>query len=193
MLRFISLRVTISAVLAAALLPVAAFAQSQDSQSVAEAARRAREQKKTAAKPARVVTDDDVKPAAPASSESTPASGAQAPSAADAANPPAVQALAGSSGAQGPKDEKSAKEIADLKEEIKQALNDLDVLQRQLSLEQDTYLSNPDSARDTTGKAKVDGIKLQTGDKQQELDRLKARLAELLSSQGGSPATPPKS
>jgi hypothetical protein len=188
MVRFISLRVTFSAVLAAALLPAAALAQSQDSQSVAEAARRAREQKKTAAKPARVVTDDDVKPAAPASSESTPSSGAQAPSAADAANPPA-----GSSGAQEPKDEKSAKEVAALKEEIKQALNDLDLLQRQLSLELDTYLSNPDSAHDTAGKAKVDGIKLQTVDKQQELDRLKARLAELLSSQSGSTATPPKS
>jgi len=193
MLRFISLRMTISAVLAAALLPAAAFAQSQDSQSVAEAARRAREQKKTAAKPARVVTDDDVKPAARASSESTPASGAQASPASAAGNPPAAQAPAGSSGAQGPKDEKNAKEIAALKEEIKQALNDLDVLQRQLSLEQDTYLSNPDYAHDTTGKAKVDGIKLQTGDKQQELDRLKARLAELQSSQSGSPATPPKS
>ena len=188
MLRFISLRVTFSAVLAAALLPAAAFAQSQDSQSVAEAARRAREQKKTVAKPARVVTDDDVKPVGPASSESTPASSAQAPSASVAGNPPA-----GSSGAQEPKDEKSVKEVAALKEEIKQALNDLDLLQRQLSLEQDTYLSNPDSAHDTTGKAKVDGIKQQTGDRQRELDRLKARLAELLSSPSGSAATPPKS
>lgn len=188
MLRFISLRVIFSAVLAAALLPAAAFAQSQDSQSVAEAARRAREQKKTAAKPGRVVTDDDVKPAGPASSEPTPASSTQAPSVAGAANPPA-----GSSGAQEPKDEKSAKEIAALKEEIKQALNDLDLLQRQLSLDQDSYLSNPDHAHDTTGKAKVDGIKLQTGDKQQELDRLKARLAELQPSPSGSTATPPKS
>jgi hypothetical protein len=193
MLRFISLRVTFSAVLAAALLPAAAFAQSQDSQSVAAAARRAREQKKSATKPARVVTNDDVKPAAPASSESTPASSAQASPASAAGNPPAAQAPAGSSGAQGPKDEKASKEIAALKEEIKQALNDLDVLQRQLSLEQDTYLSNPDYAHDTTGKAKVDGIKLQAGDKQQELDRLKARLAELQTSQGGSTATPPKS
>jgi hypothetical protein len=193
MLRFISLRMTISAVLAVALLPAAAFAQSQDSQSVAEAARRAREQKKSAAKPAHVITNDDVKPAAPASSESTPGSSAQASSSSAAGNPPAAQGPAGSSGAQEPKDEKSAKEIGALKEEIKQALNDLDLLQRQLSLEQDTYLSNPDSAHDTTGKAKVDGIKQQTGDKQQELDRLKARLAELLSSQSGSTATPPKS
>jgi hypothetical protein len=193
MLRFISLRVTFSAVLAAALLPAAAFAQSQDSQSVAEAARRAREHKKTAAKPARVVTNDDVKPAAPASSESIPGSSAQAPPDSAAGNPPAAQAPAGSSGAQEPKDEKSSKEIAALKEQIKQALNDLDLLQRQLSLEQDTYLSNPDYTHDTTGKAKVDGIKLQTGDKQQELDRLKARLAELQSSQSGSTATPPKS
>jgi len=37
---------------------VAAFAQPQDSQSVAEAARRARAQKKTTDKPAKVITDD---------------------------------------------------------------------------------------------------------------------------------------
>jgi hypothetical protein len=190
MLRFISLRVAFSIFLGAALLPAAAFAQSQDSQSVAEAARRAREQKKTAAKPARVVTDDDVKPASPASSESTPAASAQAPS---AANSPAAQSSAGSSGAQEPKDEKSSKEIADLKEEIKQALNDLDVLQRQLSLEQDNYFSQPDYTQDTAGKTKVDGIKQQANDKQQELDRLKARLAELQPSKTGSTTAPPKS
>jgi hypothetical protein len=187
MLRFIPLRVAFSVVFAAALLPAAAVAQSQDTQSVAEAARRAREQKKTAAKPAKVITEDDVKPATPASSEPAAASGAASPSAAGAANPPAGSA------ASDPKDEKTAKEIADLKEQIKQAQSDLDLLQRQLSLEQDTYLSNPDHARDTAGKAKVDGLKQQVGDKQQELDRLKARLAEWQPVRTSSPATPPQS
>jgi len=56
MSRLISLRLAVSVVLASALLPAAAFAQSQDS--VAEAARRARAQKKTSEKPAKVVTDE---------------------------------------------------------------------------------------------------------------------------------------
>ena len=185
MLRFNSMPLTFSIILAAALLPAAVFAQSQES--VAEAARRAREQKKPAAKPSKVITDDDVKHAASASSEPAPAPGAQAPPSAGAANQPA-----GASAVPDPKDEKASKELAALKEEIKQVQSDLDLLQRQLSLEQDTYQSNPDNAHDTAGKAKVDGIKLQAGDKLQELDRLKAHLMELLPPQTGAAAAPPK-
>ena len=179
MLRFISLRLAISVVLASTLLPAASLAQSQDSQSVAEAARRAREQKKKLEKPARVITEDDVKPATPASSEPAAAPGA--------ANAPA------SAAPPGPNDEKNAKEIADLKAQIKQAQGDLDLLQRQLSLEQDNYFSKPDYTHDTAGKAKVDGIKQQVGDAQQTLDRLKARLAELQPVPPPPPPAPPKS
>lgn len=179
MLRFIPLRLAISVVLASALLPAASFAQSQDSQSVAEAARRAREQKKKLEKPARVITEDDVKPATSASSEPAVAPGSANPSAGSAAP--------------GPNDEKNAKEIADLKAQIKQAQGDLDLLQRQLSLEQDNYFSKPDYTHDTAGKAKVDGIKQQVGDAQLALDRLKARLAELQPVPPAPPAAPPKS
>src|SRR5207245_4393654 len=63
MLRCITLRLALPMVLTATLLPAAAFAQSQDSQSVAEAARRARAQKKNAEKAPKVITDEtlDVK------------------------------------------------------------------------------------------------------------------------------------
>jgi hypothetical protein len=179
MLRFIPLRLAISVVLASALLLAASFAQSQDSQSVAEAARRAREQKKKSEKPAKVITEDDVKPATPASSEPAAVPGTTNPSA--------------GSVAPGPNDEKNAKEIADLKAQIKQVQGDLDLLQRQLSLERDNYFSKIDYAHDTAGKAKVDGIKQQVGDKQQELNRLKARLAELQPVPPAPPAAPPKS
>ena len=55
-------RFVIVAILASTFVPVA-FSQSQDTQSVAEAARKAREKKKDAAKPAKVITDEtlDVK------------------------------------------------------------------------------------------------------------------------------------
>jgi hypothetical protein len=189
MSRFVSMRLAVSVVLASALLPAVAFTQSQDSQSVAEAARRAREQKKTPAKPAKVITEDDVKPFTPAASEAAPASGTQA---SPAVNTSAAQAPGGSA-APDAKDEKSSKEIADLKEKIKQAQSDLDLLQRQLSLEQDNYFSKSDYTHDTAGKAKVDGLKLQVGDKRQELDGLKARLAELHPPPAAPPAAPPKS
>jgi hypothetical protein len=187
MSRFISMRLVISIVLASVLLPAAAFAQSQDSDSVADAARRAREQKKAAAKPAKVITEDDVKPATPGSSEAAPAPGTPSPSASGEANP------GGASAAPDAKDEKTAKEIADLKEQIKQAQGDLDLAQRQLALEQDTYQSNPDYVHDTAGKAKVDGFKQQVSEKQQELEHLKTRLAELQPAEPAAPAAPPKS
>jgi hypothetical protein len=190
MSRLISYRLAVSIVLASALLPVAAFAQSQDS--VAEAARRSRAHKKNSEKPAKVITDEtlevkkgDVQSAAaeqlrmPGTPE-TPAQPAPA-------NPP-------SSAAQNEKkafeDEKLAKELAALKEQIKQAQSDLDLAKREQSLQQDTYFSNPDYVHDTAGKAKLDAIKQQITDKQQELDRLKARLAELPSATPA--ATSPK-
>jgi hypothetical protein len=190
MSRFISLRLAVSVVLASALLSAAAFAQSQDS--VAEAARRAREKKKTAAKPAKVVTDEtlDVKKGDVQSAAAeqlrmpgTPETQAQpAP-----ANAPSSAAPSEKKGAE---DEKLAKELAALKEQIKQAQSDLDLAQRDQALQQDTYFSNPDYVHDTAGKAKLDAIKQLITDKQQELDRLKARLAEL---QPATPAaTPPK-
>src|SRR5260370_3142962 len=58
MLRSILSRLAFSAVLAAAMLPAVVSAQSQDSQSVAEASRRARAQKKNTEKPSKVITDD---------------------------------------------------------------------------------------------------------------------------------------
>ena len=92
MLRRIPLRLGLPVVLSLALLPAAVFAQSEDAPSVAEAARRAREQKKTQAKPAKVITEDDVKPVArpnsatPAPPEAATASAAPAPPASSTAS-----------------------------------------------------------------------------------------------------------
>lgn len=167
----IDLRLALATILAAGLSAPAVLAQSNDSQSVAEAARRAREQKKAATKAGKVFTDDDVKHAP--ESEAAQAPGAAAPG---------LQSTgAGASGEPASKDEK-AKQIAALKEQIKQAQSDLSLIQREQALQQDTYYSNPDYIHDIAGKAKLDGIKQQVADKQEALDKLKTRLAEL----GGS-------
>jgi len=166
MLRYITLRFTLPIVLAATLLPAAPPAQSQDSQSVAEAARRAREQKKAPAKPAKVITEDDVKPAVqpgattPGSTEASAGSSTSASSTANAVSAPA----ANSSPATDAKDQKDSKELVDLKALIKQVQADLDLLQREQSLENDRYYSNTDYAHDTAGKAILDELKRQVGD-----------------------------
>jgi len=198
MLRYIALRLTLPAVLSVTLLPAAAFAQSQDSQSVAEAARKARAQKKNTEKAPKVITDEtlDVKkgdvqsataeqPRMPGSPEA-PAQPAAAVAPGTPASPAATAAGSDS------KDKKDAKEVADLKVKIKRAQDDFDLLQREQSLENDRYYSQTDYAHDTAGKAKLDDLQQQVTDKQQELERLKARLAELQPAQSGGASTPPK-
>ena len=171
------LRLAISMVVVSTFCIAVAAAQSQDSQSVADAARRAREQKKAEAKPSKVITDEDIKPVKPADSQaaqtpqtSTSWTGGTGPAQVPTATAPATSA---------DKDEKNAKGIAGLKEQIKQAQSDLDFLKRDQALQQDTYYSNPDYVHDTGGKAKLDAKKQQVSDKQEELEKLKARLTEL--------------
>jgi hypothetical protein len=203
MLRYIHLRLAVPLVLAATLLPATVFAQSQDSQSVAEAARRARAQKKNTEKPPKVITDEtlDVKkgdvqnataeqPRIPGTPETQaqPAAGAAAsaqggaPSDASAAQPPKSAS----------EDARAAlKERVVLKEKIKEAQSDLDLQQREYKLDEESFYSTPDYSKNTSGKEKLDAMKQQISDKQQELDKLKARLAALPPAQE-SPATPPK-
>ena len=194
MMRRTTLRLALPVVLAFAMLPTAAPAQSQDSPSVAEAARRARAQKKNSDKPAKVITDEnlnvkegDVQSAAAGQLRMPGSPETQAKPAAGAQVAPAAEGSKKAS-----EDEKVAKERAALKAQIKEALTDLDLLHRERTLEQDTYFSNPDYVHDAVGKAKLDALKQQETDKQEELDRLKARLAALPPVQDDSAATPPK-
>lgn len=152
------------------------------SQNIAEAARRSREQAKTATKPSKVITDDDldkkgVKPGqqgltvdAPAKLETQPPTPDQVAAAtttpAAATTDPAVAPAASDD-----------PEVAQLKEQLADAEKDADLGKRELVLQQDSYLSNPDHEHDTAGKAKVDALQQQIADKQQDIDRLKTRLA----------------
>jgi uncharacterized coiled-coil protein SlyX len=190
MSRCISLRLAIAFLIVPDGLPLAARAQSQDSQteSVADAARRSREQKKAAAsKPAPVITDDTLKPAAPASP------GANSP-AADNASAQAAESAPGVNGENTDQKSKDSAELANLKQQLAEAQKGLDLLQRELALEQDNLYSKSNYGSDTAGKAKLDDLKQQIADKQQSVDTLKTRVAALQDSTGNAahaaPATP---
>ncbi|MGC1266772.1 MAG: hypothetical protein WA853_10845, partial [Candidatus Acidiferrum sp.] len=180
----ISLRLAIAALLTGALLPLASLAQSQDSQtqSVADAARHAREQKKAATKPVPVITDDTLKPApaAPASATATPtaspapssdavpaSSSAPAADAATAAAPdksaaPAADSAPAAAAAPAEDDAQKAKdaaELANFKAQLADGQKAVDLLQRELSLDQDTVYSNPNYTDDPSGKSKLDDLK----------------------------------
>jgi hypothetical protein len=173
-----TLRVVLSAILAASILPTVAAAQSQEPESITEAARRARERKKAVAKPAKSFTNDDVKPAPPAEPAATQDS--SAPPSATAPDAPAKDG----------KDAKDSKELADLKEQVKQAQADYELSQRARALQEDSFYSNPSYARDAAGKAKLETLVQQTKDKKQALDALKAKLDSLLQAQS-NPSTAP--
>jgi hypothetical protein len=158
-------------------------AQSSDSDSVADAARRAREKKKEAAakKAAKVIDDDDLaKRNYPAGQQGL---NVGAPPR-DETTPPPAQAVeraeADDKVADAETKKKSAEDdarIARLKAELAEAEKDLDLSQREFALNQDAYLSKTNYADDTVGKAKLDAEKARIADQQQEVESLKAKLA----------------
>ena len=179
------------------ILPGMAAAQSQDDNtSVADAARRAREQKKNAAKPARKLTNDDLPAAPPASPQSASAPTGAAEDVQPDQPKPADSAPGNPDQAATPADaaKKKAETEAALKRakaELAQAQGELDVLQRKAALDNDSFYSQTDYARDTEGKAKLDADGKQVNDKKAQVDDLKARIAAL-QAQLGESAEPEK-
>ena len=190
--RSMLIRSVIVAVTAVVIVPVA-FSQSQDSQSVADAARHAREKKKDTAKPAKVITDEtldvkkgDVQSAVAEEAKIAGAPGSKAQGAAGSPN-----ATSANAASKDEKREKLKKQLTELKEQIKQSLMDLDLLQRENRLDQDAYYSQPNYGSDTAGKQKLDDEKQQISNKQEEVAHLKAKLADLQREMGESSSSQP--
>jgi hypothetical protein len=184
--------------LAAALLLTgySCAAQSQ-APSVAEAARRAREQKKAAGKAVRTLTDDDLPKTA---RSEAPAPGAPASEAPDQQKPdqakpeeeakPAPPEAAPAESAK----QKEALKKAELRAALKQAKADLglaeselDILQRKAALDSDAFYSQTDYARDSAGKARLEADNRQVSDKKNDVDALKAKIASLQAATGEKP------
>jgi hypothetical protein len=189
MLNASSLRLTFAMVAASALLPCGTLAQPQEStsqqdQSVADAARKAREQKKKAGKPARVIDEDALKPApGPTNPPDLQTAKASEPTVrGEAAPPPAPEAASTEQKNDQKEDAKRlAADVAKAKERLVELQKQEDLLERQLALDKDTVYSNPDSANDAAGKARLDALQQQINDKLQAVSDAKAHLAELQS------------
>jgi hypothetical protein len=174
------------ALLSLSLFPDAAFAQSQsENTSVADAARRAREQKKNAPKPARTLTNDDLPAAPPASQPSTAPPGGtesaapdQAPTESETGSPGKAPAAAPAGNEQKKKAEIEAT-LKRTKAELAQALSELDILQRKSALDSDSFYSQTGFSQDTEGKARLDEEARQVKDKKSQVDELKSKVAAL--------------
>jgi hypothetical protein len=181
--------------LAAAVKPRDARAQDTQSQSVADAARRAKEAKDKAATKTKVITDDDldakrVKPGDQGLTTPTPQLETGPPPAADVAAAEAADKAAAKSPADAPVQKGDSPEVLRLKEQLARAEQDRDLAKREAALLQDSFYSNPDFAHDTAGKAKLDALQQQIADQQQKVDDLKARLASLKPSGSSTPSAP---
>lgn len=166
--------------------PAAQDAQPVQADSVADAARRAREQKGAATKASKVITDDDLdnkhpKPGAEGLDVGAPpALDSQPPSQAAVAAVVASDAASAATSTDATPKPGESSEVADLKEAFAQLQKEYDLMRRELSLDQDAFYSRPDYSSDKAGLAKVASEKQQTADKQQEFEALKARLAAAL-------------
>ena len=162
----------------------AALAQDDSAQSVAEAARRAREKKKASVKPVKTLTDDDLPKAASAAGPadaSAPATAAKADESGTAQTPAAAAKPADAASVEKAKLVHAAN-VAGLeraKKSLAQSEGELDVMQRKEKLDSDSYYSKPDFSNDPEGKAKLDAQAQDITTKQEDIETLKARIAEL--------------
>jgi hypothetical protein len=184
---------------------VAAQTAPQDSsaQSIADAAKRAREQKKNAGPSSKVITDDDldnknVKPGAEGLTVPTPRLETEPPSPEAVAAAEAADKQADKSPADDPLTSTDDAKIARMKKALATAEDDVTLAQRELALAQDSFYANPDYQRDTAGQANLAELEQTINDRQDRVARLKAELAaaeEAASRKKGAaaraPAEPP--
>jgi hypothetical protein len=149
--------------------------------SLAAAAKQAREAKKDQPKSARVWNDDTIPKSNAAISVvgQTPGDNdgvAAAPSDAAAAPPTA----AGGGAAAGGSDRKALESsIANAKEKLATVKVDLDLLQRTYTLDSQMYYIKPDYASDADGAAKLKDEQDQIAAKQQEMDDVQKKIDDL--------------
>ena len=163
--------------------------QGQGDDSVADAARRAREQKKNA-KPVRTLTNDDLPPAPVAAAEAKPATAPSDETEADQTDKEQGKAgeksVKGVAAADEAAKEKRAAKRAELEAALKQAKanleeteGELNVLQRKEALDNDSYYSKTDYRDDTAGKATLDQDAQDIGDKKGQVENIKSKIADL--------------
>lgn len=165
--------------------------QQSGSDPVADAARKAREDRKNAAKPKKVYTDDDVKPAVAATA--TAASAAPSDASGAAATGAAGSQKTDDSGAkEDPNGEKAwRKRFKEQHDKLAKAETELDVLQRESQKLQIEYYPDPQKALTEQNTRKDVNEKIaKIAAKQQEIAQLKQGLEDMetqLRKSGGDP------
>ncbi len=163
--------------ISSAIFAAAPQSSQRPSQSVAEAARKTKEQQKDAPKAKTVWTNDNIPsapnevsvvgqpPSAPSSNETPPAN-ASASSAADQEKVAAERA-------------KVSSDLDDAKKQLDSVKTDLDIAQRRYNLDAAQLYSTPDYSTNQQGQAKVDAEKAAIATKQQAVDAAQKKVDDL--------------
>lgn len=165
-----------------------AVAQQQTTQDdpLAAAARRVREQKKLQAKTTKVWDNDNI-PRAPgsvsvvgqaAADGSTAADGSSA-AAASGDNKAGSGAPKESAAAQADKKAELQSDLVAAKEALQNLQNDIDIMQRKLALDQQTYYGKPDYSSDKAGAAALKDQQDQIDAKQEEMGAAQKKIEDL--------------
>jgi hypothetical protein len=173
--------------------------QQQTGDAVADAARKAREAKKDAPKPKKVITDDDLKTSGPRSdvapaSAPVDATGATTP-AGQAARGPAKAGEAAKTGEEPKEDPNSEKawraRFKDAHDKIAKAEKELDILGRELEKAQVAYYPDPQKAmKQQNSRDDIKEKQEKIDAKKRELDQLRQGLDDMesqLRKSGGDP------
>jgi hypothetical protein len=146
----------------------------QTSQSVADAARKAKEQQKQGAK-TKVWTNDNIPTSATVSVVG------QAPQAGNAANQETAAAPAGPETPEELTTERdnTTADLAQAQKDLASAKTDLDIAQREEKLDSDQFYGTPNYAGDQQGQAKLAADKSQVTAKQQAVDAAQKKVDDL--------------
>jgi len=178
----------------AAWMPLAA----QDTTSVAEAAKRARQQKQESTKPAKVITNDEIPSAPVPATATTPAPSGDATSSGPASGTaPAAsstpQDQTKSSAGSADDDARKKEEIEALEKQIHQMEHDINIQRGEVKLDEETYYSNPNRPRNSEEKDKIDNEKQALARMEADLAAALAKLSELGVPIEAKPPKPPES
>jgi hypothetical protein len=165
---------------------------------VAEAARKAREQKKAEPKPKKVFTNDDLGSAAPAPAAATPAPGATASGNAETkenaegtANGDKDVAGEKSAGVNKNGEEAWRKRFREARDKLAQAEQELDILQRESQKSQVQYYTDPQKAlSEQYSRKEISDKDTKIDAKKQEIAQMKQHISDLedeLRKSGGDP------
>lgn len=157
--------------------------QSKQSQSVAEAARKAKEQQKTAPKAQTVWTNDTVG-AVQGTVNVVGQQGAAASTTGAATEVKAGAAAAGAEAAATPAASaediaKLQSQLADAKKNLDSVKTDLDIAQRKYNLDAAQYYGTPNYAANKQGQTMLDGEKSAIAAKKQDVDAAQKKVTDL--------------